>query len=263
MDSLFYVGTVTSVSSIHSETKRAAKEITVVIPDAKLKESITSRENKNVSVTKVERTCKPLNTIRRRKVQLKGAACILYFIWKDTPEGIHKTFYRVYTWFLREALELLKPSFKSILAIKKLTVAYMEKVLAWPAGETEYVCLLQSYALFLCGCINAIHDLQDMSGLDMSANLKVVISKPPFKLRARFRSTACDIREKQKCKLNFNDTGTTGQALVWHNFGGHSSHWKRKAYQKGCEPKKKLKIKRLWTTHLWRPQAWGGACDYA
>ena len=34
---------------------------------------------------------------------------------------------------------------------------------------------------------------------------------------------------------------TTGQALVWHNFGGHSSHWKRKAYQKWSEPKNKNK----------------------
>lgn len=44
-----------------------------------------------------------------------------------------------------------------------------------------------------------------MSELDMSANLKVVISKLPFKLREQFRSTACDIYEKQKRKLNFND----------------------------------------------------------
>ena len=70
----------------------------------------------------------------------------------------------------------------------KLTAAYMEKVLTWPAGETENVCLPQGYALFLCGSINAIHDLQDMRELDMSANLKIDISLRPFKLREWFRS---------------------------------------------------------------------------
>ena len=31
---------------------------------------------------------------------------------------------------------------------------------------------------------------------------------------------------------------TSGQALVWPNFGGHSTHWKRNANQEGCELKK-------------------------
>lgn len=39
----------------------------------------------------------------------------------------------------------------------------------------------------------------------MSANLKVVISKLPYKLRERFRGIACDICETQRLKPNFNN----------------------------------------------------------
>lgn len=81
----------------------------------------------------------------------------------------------------------------------------MEKVHNWPAVKAENVFLLQDYALVLCGCNNAMANLQDISELDMSANLKVIISKLPFKLRERFRSIACDIRENHKPPPNCND----------------------------------------------------------
>ena len=86
-----------------------------------------------------------------------------------------------------------------------ITAAYMQKFSQWPAVRAENVTLLQDYALFLRGCNNAMADLPDMKELDMAANLRVVISKLPFKLRERFRTVACDIRERQKRKPNFGD----------------------------------------------------------
>lgn len=68
----------------------------------------------------------------------------------------------------------------------KIAAAYMEKVHHWPAVKAECVSSLQEYALFLCGCNNAMTDLQDLKELDMSANLKLILSKLLFKLRERF-----------------------------------------------------------------------------
>ena len=59
--------------------------------------------------------------------------------------------------------------------------------------------------MFLRGCNNTMADLQDMKELDMSASLKLILSKLPFKLRERFRLIAYDIREKQHCRQCFND----------------------------------------------------------
>lgn len=87
----------------------------------------------------------------------------------------------------------------------KITAAYMEKVLNWPVVKAESVSLLQDYALFLRGCNNAMSDLQDMKELDMSANLKIIVSKLPFKLREKCRSSACDIWERHNRRPNFND----------------------------------------------------------
>lgn len=87
----------------------------------------------------------------------------------------------------------------------KITAAYMDNVHNWPVVKAENVSSLQNYALFLCGCNNAMADLQDMRELDMSANLKLVLSKLPFKLRDRFRLVAGDIRENQHRKPCFND----------------------------------------------------------
>ena len=59
----------------------------------------------------------------------------------------------------------------------------MDKVLNWPAVKAENVSLLLDYAFFLRGCNNVMSDLIFLNS---------------------FRSTACDIREKQRQKPNFN-----------------------------------------------------------
>ncbi len=50
--------------------KQRPKEITVVIPDAKLKESTTSMENKNVPVTRLETTENVTDAVDKSTLQI-------------------------------------------------------------------------------------------------------------------------------------------------------------------------------------------------
>lgn len=86
-----------------------------------------------------------------------------------------------------------------------VSAAYMEKVLGWPMIRYEDITALQDYSLFLRGCCNAMADLQYMQELDMPTNMRAVILKLPFKLREKWRTTACDIMERQKRRAKFSD----------------------------------------------------------
>ena len=87
----------------------------------------------------------------------------------------------------------------------KITAAYMEKVENWSVIKHEDVKSLQGYALFLRECCNAMVDVQYMRGLDMPANMKTVIMKLPYKLREKWRVTACEILEKLHRRAQFAD----------------------------------------------------------
>lgn len=67
----------------------------------------------------------------------------------------------------------------------KIATAYLERALSWPSIKGEDVNILQSYALFLRGCCNVTEELQYLQELDMPSNMRVIISKLPFKLRER------------------------------------------------------------------------------
>lgn len=77
----------------------------------------------------------------------------------------------------------------------KIAVAYIEKALAWPTIKSEDAKSLQAYALFLCGCCNAMEELHHIQELDMPSNMKTVVSKLAYKLRERWRAVAHDIVE--------------------------------------------------------------------
>nr|XP_055059768.1 uncharacterized protein LOC129443292 [Misgurnus anguillicaudatus] len=89
-----------------------------------------------------------------------------------------------------------------------VSAAYMKKVLGCPMIKYENITALQEYALFLRGCCNAMADLQYMQELDMPTNMRTVILKLPFKFREKWRTTACDIMERQKRRARFNDVVT-------------------------------------------------------
>lgn len=90
----------------------------------------------------------------------------------------------------------------------RITAAYREKVLSWPMVKPEDVKSLQTYALLLRECGNAMEDIQYMTELDMPANMKMVIMKLPYKLREKWRNTACNIMENSNRRALFFDIVT-------------------------------------------------------
>ncbi len=65
---------------------------------------------------------------------------------------------------------------------QKVAAAYMERALSWPTIKTEDVRALQEYSLFLCGCCNAMEDVQYLNDLDTPTNMLGIIKKLPYKL---------------------------------------------------------------------------------
>ncbi|KAK0150310.1 hypothetical protein N1851_008772 [Merluccius polli] len=98
-----------------------------------------------------------------------------------------------------EARQLLEKQFGSEI---KVTSAYLEKALKWTPIKVEDGKGLQAYALYLRGCYNAMQDL-DMGELDILSNLRLMISKLPYKLRERWRATAYDTYQKTKRRARF------------------------------------------------------------
>lgn len=90
----------------------------------------------------------------------------------------------------------------------KVTAAYTEKVLNWPVVKPEDVKSLQAYALFLLECCNAMEDVQYMRELDMPANMRTVILKLLYKLREKWRASACEILERSNRRAQFMDIVT-------------------------------------------------------
>lgn len=87
----------------------------------------------------------------------------------------------------------------------RITAAYMEKALGWPTIKVEDSKALHSYGLFLRGCYNALQSGQYLEEMNTPSNLKILLSKLPFKLRDKFRTVACDIQERHQRRASFKD----------------------------------------------------------
>ena len=87
----------------------------------------------------------------------------------------------------------------------KIATTYVEKALAWPPVKSEDVKALQSYSLFLRGCCNAMEELQYIQELDMPTNMRMIMTKLPFKLRERWRTTAHEVMERYNRRARFKD----------------------------------------------------------
>lgn len=101
-----------------------------------------------------------------------------------------------------KAKELLKQHFGNEY---KVASAYMEKVFAWPPIRAEDVNALQAYSLFLRSCCNVMENIQYMQELDMTSNMRIVMSKLPFKLREQWRSVAHNIMHTSDRRALFKD----------------------------------------------------------
>ncbi len=87
----------------------------------------------------------------------------------------------------------------------KITNAYMEKALIWNNIPIDNGEALHSYALFLHGCCNVMRTLRNMDELNLPSNMRLLISKVPYKIKEKWRSHAFDIKER---------TGVWAKSLV-------------------------------------------------
>ncbi len=86
--------------------------------------------------------------------------------------------------------------------------AYMDKIFSWPSIKSEDAKALQAYSLFLRGCCNAMKDVYNLCDLNTSANMLNMIKRLPYKLRDKWRTTACDIQERCGRRAMFSDIVT-------------------------------------------------------
>ena len=101
-----------------------------------------------------------------------------------------------------EALHLLKHHFGDDF---KITTAYMDKALNWNPIRMDDGQGLNSYALYLRSCGNAVRDLPYMAELDLPSNMKQIVSKLPFRLREKWRSVVRHIVDEKRQRPRFYD----------------------------------------------------------
>lgn len=83
--------------------------------------------------------------------------------------------------------------------------AYMKKALEWPTIRPEDSKSLQAFAIFLRSCCNAMADMSYSHEINLSSNMKVLVSKLPYKLRERWRSKVWEFQETQNSRPQFKD----------------------------------------------------------
>ncbi|KAK0145621.1 hypothetical protein N1851_015479 [Merluccius polli] len=102
----------------------------------------------------------------------------------------------------KEARALLDRHYGDDLTI---ATAYIKKAMGWPQIKSEDRKGLNAFALFLIGCCNTVNDVDYMDEMNNPTNMKIILSKLPFKLKERWRSYAYDIQEIQRKRARFPD----------------------------------------------------------
>ncbi|XP_046555830.1 uncharacterized protein LOC124265083 [Haliotis rubra] len=90
----------------------------------------------------------------------------------------------------------------------KVATAYTEKALQWPHIKAEDSDKLNRYSLYLLECYNSMADIEYLRELEEPKNMKIIISKLPYKMRDRWRSLVFTIQEKKDKKITFEDLVT-------------------------------------------------------
>lgn len=101
-----------------------------------------------------------------------------------------------------EAKRLLKKHYGDELMIAS---AYIDKALKWPQIKSEDAKALNTYAIFLTGCRNTMEDVEFMEEMDNPTNMRIVVSKLPYKMRERWRNSAFEIKERRGHRARFAD----------------------------------------------------------
>lgn len=104
-----------------------------------------------------------------------------------------------------EAKRLLQKHYGDELMIAS---AYIDKALKWPQIRSEDGKSLNAYALFLTGCPNTMEDVEFMEEMNNPTNMKIVVSKLPYKMKEKWRNVAYEILEKRGYRARFADLVT-------------------------------------------------------
>ena len=107
-----------------------------------------------------------------------------------------------------EARQLLHKHFGNEMIIAN---AYLQKALNWTSVKPDEHKSLHSYALFLKECHNAMQNLDYLDELDVASNLKLLLSKLPYKLCERWRTRVYEVSQRNvrvrfKHLVDFLDT---------------------------------------------------------
>lgn len=87
----------------------------------------------------------------------------------------------------------------------KVSSAFLDKALKWPAIKAEDAVALRSYVIFLKSCHNTMQEMNYVSDLEAPSSLKIIVSKLPFKLRDKWRASACNIYDKHRQRPTLKD----------------------------------------------------------
>ncbi|KAL1281782.1 hypothetical protein QQF64_000585 [Cirrhinus molitorella] len=101
-----------------------------------------------------------------------------------------------------EAKKLLHKHYGDELVIAN---AYIDKVLKWPQVRTDDGKALNAYAMFLIGCRNSMEDIEFLEEMDNPTNMRIVISKLPYKMKERWRAEAFELKERRGRRTRFAD----------------------------------------------------------
>lgn len=102
----------------------------------------------------------------------------------------------------RETLKLLHDRYGNEV---KIASALMEKAFKWPQIKSEDGKALSTFSLFLLSCRNTMEDTAFRDELDNPTNMRVIMSKLPYKLRERWRAVAYEIQEHRGSRAKFAD----------------------------------------------------------
>jgi hypothetical protein len=85
-----------------------------------------------------------------------------------------------------------------------LVNAFVKKALSWSQIKPDEAKELDSYALFLSECQNAVQSLDALKALEYSDNFKKIVEKLPYFLQDRWRGVVYNLKEQQK-PVSFNE----------------------------------------------------------
>lgn len=85
----------------------------------------------------------------------------------------------------------------------KIANAYLEKALNWTSIRADDGKALHAFALYLRQCHNAMQDLDYLDELNVASNLKLLVSKLPYKLRERWRNVVYESFQKNNTRIRF------------------------------------------------------------